>query len=522
MACTSKSLLSYESFSIKNITKQTIMKKLFILILGSVLATGCSSDDYDSTTTPVVENSVRLRADANFGNVLTNSEGFTLYFFAPDAKGDANCIGGCADTWPAYFSANLTLDAGLDASDFGTITRTDGESQNTYKGWPLYTFVNDAQPGDVNGDGAGGTWFVGKPDYSVMLVRSQLVGRDSNGNETNLNSAFAPGDEPTFYITDDRGNTLYHFINDANGVNNFTAPDLSNNGTWTIFHTAVENVPSSISENGFDVIDVFGESQLTYKGWPLYYFGGDENRGDNYGVGFPVAGVWPILNSDTEVAPAPAETEADSVFEVSNIGASAYAFSFTDVQNPELELTRGETYEFNVNSPGHPFLIKTVNSTGTENTFNDGVTNNGSVDGTITFTVPANAPDVLFYNCEFHGSMNGRIRIVDAEATRIFSVGNNGATSYTFGGNGFSNLENLNFTLRRGETYTFNVSAPGHPFIIKTVQGTGTDNAFNDGVENNGSSDGAITFQVPNDAPNTLFYNCEFHGSMTGILSIID
>ena len=190
-----------------------------------------------------------------------------------------------------------------------------------------------------------------------MLVRSQLVVRDANGNETNLNSSFETGDEDTFYITDDRGNTLYHFTNDENGTNNFTASDLSNNGVWPIFHTDIQNVPRAISTSGFGVIDVFGESQLTYKGWPLYKFGGDDSRGDNFGVGFPSAGVWPILNFDTEVAPL-STVEADGVFEVSNAGASAYVF--INVQNPELALTRGLTYEFNVNSPGHPFIIKSV------------------------------------------------------------------------------------------------------------------------------------------------------------------
>jgi len=91
-------------------------------------------------------------------------------------------------------------------------------------------------------------------------------------NKTNLNSAFEPGDEDTFYITDDRGNTLYHFSNDKNGVNNFTAQDFSNNGAWPIFHTNIQDVPSTLNSNGFGTIDVFRESQLTYKGWPLYYF----------------------------------------------------------------------------------------------------------------------------------------------------------------------------------------------------------------------------------------------------------
>ena len=50
-------------------------------------------------------------------------------------------------------------------------------------------------------------------------------------------------------------------------------------------------------------IDVYGKTQLTYKGWPLYYFGQDANRGDNKGISFPAPGVWPIANTETTIAP---------------------------------------------------------------------------------------------------------------------------------------------------------------------------------------------------------------------------
>ncbi len=407
------------------------MKKLFLLVTITLVMISCSSDDNgygndqdqnqdqnddqsSGDDDPVaVVNTVQLRNDTTFGSVLTNGDGFTLYFFAPDSKGASNCLEGCATVWPSFNTSDLTLDTGLEAADFGSITRSDGGEQTTYKGWPLYVFSNDAAPGDINGDGAGGTWFVAKPDYSVMFSRSQLVGRDSAGIETNLNSSFEEGDEETFYITDANGNTLYHFINDENGTNNFTNPDFSNNGVWPIFHVELQNVPSILNRDGFGVIDVFGEPQLTYKGWPLYTFSGDENRGDNFGVGFPSAGVWPILNPETELAP---NGVANKMYTVTNQGASAYIFSgedLTDAANPDFTLKRGETYEFNINTPGHPFIIKSVQGTGTENAFNEGVTGNGSVDGTIVFTVPTDAPNTLFYNCEFHGSMTGMFTIVD-------------------------------------------------------------------------------------------------------------
>jgi hypothetical protein len=104
--------------------------------------------------------------------------------------------------------------------------------------------------------------------------------------------------------------------------------------------------------------------------------------------------------------------------------------------------------------------------------------------------------------------------------SKTYNVTNNGASAYIFNGEGLSNASNSNFTFKRGSTYTFNVNTPGHPFLIKSVQGTGTSNSYNSGVTNNRAISGAVTFIVPIDAPNTLFYNCEFHGSMTGTITI--
>ncbi|MDC8005878.1 hypothetical protein POV27_17625 [Aureisphaera galaxeae] len=393
------------------------MKKLFLLTFAIFSIISCSTDDSDNadTTNPTTEelNSIRLRNDSNFGNVLTDADGFTLYFFAPDATGDSNCVGGCVDAWPIFFSEDLTLDSGLDPADFDSITRGDGQNQTTYKGWPLYLFASDTEANQINGDGAGGVWFVAKPDYSLMLVRNQLVGRDADGVVTNLTSQYEPGEEQTFYFTDDRGNTLYSFINDTNGVNNFTAEDFSNDGVWPIFGPQIGALPSVMDESEFAVIDVFGRTQITYRGWPLYYFGGDENRGENFGVGFPQAGIWPILNNEIEEAPQDPGDIIEQTFQVTNNGGISYVFESFAEENPNLELQRGKTYEFVINAPGHPFLIKDVQGTGTSNTYNDGVSNNGASEGVISFTVPTDAPDTLFYNCEFHGLMTGTISIID-------------------------------------------------------------------------------------------------------------
>jgi hypothetical protein len=82
--------------------------------------------------------------------------------------------------------------------------------------------------------------------------------------------------------------------------------------------------------------------------------------------------------------------------------------------NPTLTLTRGKTYSFDVESPGHPFFIKTAAVTGTGSTFDTGVTGNGTSVGPLTFAVPTSAPNTLFYNCQFHTPMTGTINIISA------------------------------------------------------------------------------------------------------------
>jgi hypothetical protein len=100
-----------------------------------------------------------------------------------------------------------------------------------------------------------------------------------------------------------------------------------------------------------------------------------------------------------------------AIFAVTNSGASAYTIN--GANNPTLNLIRGFTYYFTVTASGHPFWIKTSQTTGTGNAYNNGVTNNGTESGTIIFTVPFDAPSTLYYICQFHGSMTGAIAVSD-------------------------------------------------------------------------------------------------------------
>ena len=99
----------------------------------------------------------------------------------------------------------------------------------------------------------------------------------------------------------------------------------------------------------------------------------------------------------------------------------------------------------------------------------------------------------------------------------LFTVTNSDAGSYII-----NSSNNPLLTLERGLTYTFSIRAIGHPFWIKTTRTTGQENAYDTGVINNGTDNGTLTFVVADDAPSTLYYNCEYHSSMAGTINIIN
>ena len=123
------------------------------------------------------------------------------------------------------------------------------------------------------------------------------------------------------------------------------------------------------------------------------------------------------------------EGAGTETYTVTNSGVSAYTINSSS--NPTLTLQRGGTYTFNISAIGHPFWIKTAQTTGTTDAYSTGVTNNGTDSGTITFTVPNNAPSTLYYICQFHGSMVGTINVV--AGTRTYRVRLEGHTAYSGG-----------------------------------------------------------------------------------------
>ena len=118
-----------------------------------------------NTTTVAGTYTVMTESNATYGNYLANGTGYTLYFYTQDKQGSGTsaCNGGCASAWPPFYVSNLVLGPGLNASDFSTITRSDGTMQLAYQGRPLYLFRSDTRPGQITGNGVNGFIVAGAP-----------------------------------------------------------------------------------------------------------------------------------------------------------------------------------------------------------------------------------------------------------------------------------------------------------------------------------------------------------------------
>jgi predicted lipoprotein with Yx(FWY)xxD motif len=105
---------------------------------------------------------VKVAKVGGLGQVIVNSKRLTLYDFHKDKGKTSSCYGKCAEAWPPLLTnGSPTATGGAKSSLLGTTKRKDGTTQVTYKGHPVYGFVEDKKPGEANGNGItafGGQW----------------------------------------------------------------------------------------------------------------------------------------------------------------------------------------------------------------------------------------------------------------------------------------------------------------------------------------------------------------------------
>jgi len=130
-----------------------------------------------STATPTSPTrsgvTVTVKHASKLGTILAvGSKKITVYMFEGDKGAASSCSGACASVWPPVTTSAAPVATGKASSaDVGTITRSDGTTQVTYKGHPLYFFAKDKDAGDSYGQGVkgfGADWYVLAPSGSKV------------------------------------------------------------------------------------------------------------------------------------------------------------------------------------------------------------------------------------------------------------------------------------------------------------------------------------------------------------------
>src|SRR6056300_1445859 len=170
----------------------------------------------------------------------------------------------------------------------------------------------------------------------------------------------------------------------------------------------------------------------------------------------------------------------------------------------------------------HSLYLKWIDGAGTDNLVSWAVST-GPVSDTHPDINGGNATDVQRINI----SVPSTITIPTLTAPSVsYTVTNNGTGAYTFSGSASGDNPNIG-PFYRGGTYTVNITATGHPFYFTTDNGTnfaaGTFfGEYTNGVTGSRTDSGTITFTVPSDAPDTLYYQCGNHVVMRGAITVKD
>lgn len=259
----------------------------------------------DSATEPKTAGQLAVWDSKKLGEVVTDSEGFTLYRFDNDTAEPpkSTCVGECEKAWPVVAAGDVKAAAGTDASKIGEVTRDDGTKQLTLGGWPMYRYAKDTNPGDANGQGVGGTWFASAPD-GKKAAPGAAGAEEAGGTEADL-AGLSVRKDPKLgeIVVDAKGMTVYRFKKDSAWPMK-TACTGACLEKWPVVAPVDKNDTEGIIKKGFVTFDrPDGIKQQTIDCWPIYTFAGDAKPGDTNGQG--VGGTWYAVAPDSKLVGAP-------------------------------------------------------------------------------------------------------------------------------------------------------------------------------------------------------------------------
>lgn len=235
-------------------------------------------------------------SNARLGTILTDKQGMSLYLYTKDVpKTSSSCYDKCAITWPPLLTGSAPFAGpGADAGKLGTITRTDGTTQVTYNGWPLYYYAGDGQPGDIAGQAFEDSWFVVSTtgekitfgEHATPTVQAAAAAGPATvaiGSDGKLGSI----------LVDGKGQTLYMYTLDTPNTSNCYAQ-------CEHYWPPLLTLGKPVAGQGVDPAKFGttqrkdGSMQVTYNGWPLYYYLDDLKPGDTAGQGY--GSQWYVLS----------------------------------------------------------------------------------------------------------------------------------------------------------------------------------------------------------------------------------
>jgi predicted lipoprotein with Yx(FWY)xxD motif len=133
-------------------------------------ATSSQTTTTAPATTTAAAPAMTLKTESgSYGVWLADQTGRTLYILTSDKGTTSSCYAACATAWPPVLTTGAVAASGAAvAGNLGTTTRTDGTTQVTYAGHPLYYFAQETSPNQVKGLGAQGVWFLVAPTGTVI------------------------------------------------------------------------------------------------------------------------------------------------------------------------------------------------------------------------------------------------------------------------------------------------------------------------------------------------------------------
>jgi predicted lipoprotein with Yx(FWY)xxD motif len=161
-------------------------------------APAANTSTASTTSSAAAATGITLKtAKGSGGTHLAGPNGHALYLWVADSGGKSACSGSCAKAWPPLLTKGKpAAGTGVDASDLGTVMRSDGSEQVTYKGHPLYYFVADTSAGSTKGqgsDGFGAKWWLIAPSGSAITAGATTSASSSGSSSGGSSSSSSSG-----------------------------------------------------------------------------------------------------------------------------------------------------------------------------------------------------------------------------------------------------------------------------------------------------------------------------------------